>query len=240
MTFHVMWVPLLAIFISTTAAAQALEPEIKCFVARYRVAAKYAACVEGVVKVGRKSHESCTERYFDAFDKLRARFPATPCDKPRFVDNADGTVTDNLTGRVWEKKTGADGIANLSNPHDVDNLYTWTNGDADETDEDGTAYTDFLASLNAGAGFAGSNGWRLPTVEELLTITIAQPCPMDSCVDPIFGPTGVDDGRSEYWSSSTHSDATYAARSVDFYIGTREMSHPKANTGFVRAVRAAW
>jgi hypothetical protein len=47
---------------------------------------------------------------------------------PRFVDNGDGTVTDNQTGLQWEKKTTAVGsVANLADPHDVDNAYTWGN-----------------------------------------------------------------------------------------------------------------
>src|SRR6059036_1572800 len=38
----------------------------------------------------------------------------------RFVDNGDGTVTDNQTGLQWEKKDGADGVENYADPHDVD------------------------------------------------------------------------------------------------------------------------
>jgi len=38
----------------------------------------------------------------------------------RFVDNGDGTVTDNMTGLMWEKKDNSSGI------HDMDNIYTWS------------------------------------------------------------------------------------------------------------------
>ena len=37
----------------------------------------------------------------------------------RFVDNGDGTVTDNQTGLMWEKKDSSGGV------HDWDNTYTW-------------------------------------------------------------------------------------------------------------------
>jgi hypothetical protein len=37
----------------------------------------------------------------------------------RFVDNGDGTMTDKVTGLMWEKKDDAGGL------HDVDNKYPW-------------------------------------------------------------------------------------------------------------------
>src|SRR5439155_128123 len=64
----------------------------------------------------------------------------------RFVDNMDGTVTDNETGLQWEQKDGAGGGANFADPHDVDNTYTWSSSG---TAADGTAFTDFLSRLNA-------------------------------------------------------------------------------------------
>src|SRR2546429_7397381 len=64
----------------------------------------------------------------------------------RFVDNGDGTVTDNQTGLQWEQKTTTVGSGvNLADPHDVDNSYTWSSSG---TAADGTAFTDFLATLN--------------------------------------------------------------------------------------------
>ena len=76
----------------------------------------------------------------------------------RFVDNGDGTITDNQTGLMWEKKSDDDSI------HDVDNVYTWSKNSR-STDFDGTAY-DFLATLNSGSGFAGYTDWRLPEVKK--------------------------------------------------------------------------
>jgi Protein of unknown function (DUF1566) len=43
----------------------------------------------------------------------------------RFVDNADGTITDKATGRMWEKKTELDASVNFANLHDANNYYPW-------------------------------------------------------------------------------------------------------------------
>ena len=44
---------------------------------------------------------------------------------PRFVDNADGTITDNQGGLTWEKKAEL-GSVNFANPHNADNYYQWS------------------------------------------------------------------------------------------------------------------
>ena len=77
----------------------------------------------------------------------------------RFVDNGDGTITDNQTGLMWEKKSNDGGI------HDVDNQYTWSKSSR-STNPDGTAYTVFLKTLNGGSGFAAHKDWRLPEVDK--------------------------------------------------------------------------
>ncbi len=52
-------------------------------------------------------------------------FDTGGCYAARFVDNADGTITDNETGRMWEKKVELNSVANLANPHDADNSHVW-------------------------------------------------------------------------------------------------------------------
>ena len=87
-----------------------------------------------------------------------------------FTDNGDGTITDSATGLMWEKKEDLNGpLENCTsaevcpNPHDADNLYTWT---ASGESLDGSVVSVFLAELNdvAGGGvscFAGHCDWRL-------------------------------------------------------------------------------
>ena len=84
----------------------------------------------------------------------------------RFADNGDGTICDHQTGLMWEKKDGEGGGADPSNPHDVDNTYTWT---STSPAPNGTAITVFLVLLNTATddpsmvGFAGYTDWRLST-----------------------------------------------------------------------------
>jgi Protein of unknown function (DUF1566) len=72
---------------------------------------------------------------------------------PRFNDNGDETVTDNLTGLVWSKNANAPGPA-VCNP----GIYKpW-----------GFAL-DYVKCLNAN-DYLGHNDWRLPNRKELLSL----------------------------------------------------------------------
>jgi hypothetical protein len=44
----------------------------------------------------------------------------------RFVDNADGTITDHKTRLMWEKKVALDGKLDYANLHDADDYYPWS------------------------------------------------------------------------------------------------------------------
>lgn len=153
----------------------------------------------------------------------------TPTSTARFVDNGDGTVTDNETGLQWEKKDNA-----CPGTHCVDDTYTWSSWRTPPYGPDGTAFTLFLPTLNAGGGFAGHTDWRLPTLGELQTIKLAPyPCGTSPCIDPVFGPTAA----SDYWSSTTYFIATSgSAWLVDF--GNGNVGYGFENfDGSVRAVR---
>jgi hypothetical protein len=158
----------------------------------------------------------------------------------RFEDNGDGTVTDHQTGLQWEKKVSPGGGA--TDPHDVDNSYTW-NTVFSGTTPNGTAFTDFLGKLNfhtaGGSGFqfacfAFHCDWRLPTLEELLTIRLETPCGMGACIDPIFGPTAAD-VSDVYWTATTVNGGPEAAWIVDFTGGSGLDN--KGASDKVRAVR---
>ena len=90
-----------------------------------------------------------------------------PAPAGRFVDNGDETITDTMTGLMWEKKTSAVGSGTSTlDERDVDNTYTWE-----------YAMHDYLDRLNgrlvanaAEKPFTPHNDWRLPTLLELQTI----------------------------------------------------------------------
>jgi hypothetical protein len=176
----------------------------------------------------------------------------------RFRDNGDGTVTDTQTRLMWEKKESLDGTGDDRNPHDADNVYTWS---VSGTDPDGTAFTDIIYNMNNACdgdvglpctsnedcwfignglcGHAGYRDWRLPQVnrdggrEELETILLEPyPCSTSPCIDPIFGPTR----STDYWSSTTRADATANAHGVNFNNGGVSTA-PKVIDAGVRAVR---
>jgi hypothetical protein len=120
----------------------------------------------------------------------------TPTPVPRFVDNGDGTITDNQTGLMWEKKDQAGGIHNQYNKY-----YTWcrdANGDfvCDNAGNppDGLAFTGFLATLNTPPCFAGHCDWRLPTSGGINTDPTGQAAELESIVDT--GVAGCGSGSS--------------------------------------------
>lgn len=78
-----------------------------------------------------------------------------------FVENGDGTITDNTTGLMWEMKDMSGGI------HDAGYGFTWST--TATGDMDGTIATSFLATLNSGS-FAGHNDWRVPNLFEMMTL----------------------------------------------------------------------
>ena len=123
--------------------------------------------------------------------------------EPRFSDNADGTVTDNLAGLIWLKNANCDFNNNVTEP---DNQ-TWF------------AALGTVRSLSSGScGLTdGSKAgeWRLPNVAELESlIDLARTNPALP-TGHLF--TGV--LSRVYWSSTTNAGFTGSAWTINFDSG---------------------
>lgn len=141
-----------------------------------------------------------------------------------FTDNNNGTVTDGVTGLIWEK------LSDDGSLHSIRKTYTWQEA------------FERVAALND-ANFAGSSDWRLPNVVELGTLqnfggifpalfsgfyTECPPaCTVLSCNCPV---------ASNVWSSSTWLQDTDSAWVADFATGNR-FAAIKSDKIFTRAVR---
>lgn len=153
-----------------------------------------------------------------------------------FTDNGDGTITDDVSGLMWEKKSDDGSI------HDKDNQYTWGQI-APPYSMNGTMVTTFLAGLNGGGGFAGHTDWRIPNIHELESLRNLEtnnpavvPEFNDSCL-PGCTVTTCSCTRSDvHWSSSTVAGFENSAWSVVYYYAYTYF-FTKSDAYSVRAVR---
>ena len=131
----------------------------------------------------------------------------------RYTSHPNGTITDQSTGLVWEKKTAA-------NQFDA---YLW-----DEAFE-------YVAGLNA-VRFGGYDDWRLPNIRELASLIdygTFNPAVASEFDDCGHGSCTV---AGSYWSSTTAESAPILAWRVNFYDGAHLVGG-KTFTIRVRAVR---
>jgi hypothetical protein len=154
-----------------------------------------------------------------------------------FTDNGDGTITDNVTGLMWEKKSDDGSI------HDRDNTYSWGMTSPPYT-MNGTMVTTFLADLNSGGGFAGHTDWRIPNLHELESLRnfatsnpAVYPAFNDSCTGGCTVTTCSCTRSGGHWSSTTFEASPGNAWFVDFNFGYTYLDF-KTFGYYVRAVRA--
>lgn len=130
---------------------------------------------------------------------------------PRFVDNDDGTVTDNLTGLMWTKNANLDPLGELGGPK------TW-----------------YIALLYCNSlVYAGYSDWRLPNIRELLSL-------IDYSRNNPALPSGhpFEDVFSGYWSSTTFEVSDNRAWYVYMSYGYMDI-FLKSDAKYVWPVRSA-
>lgn len=115
----------------------------------------------------------------------------------RFVDNGDGTITDNASGLMWSQVDSGDPA--------------FAGDVAGYTYADGTMNWQEALSFSENADYAGYGDWRLPDAKELQSIVdySRSPDATDSpAIDPLFSTTAITNeaGQPDYpafWSSTT-------------------------------------
>jgi len=122
---------------------------------------------------------------------------------PRFTDNANGTVTDNLTGLIWLRNARC----NFGDSVTPAFILSWS---------DALGVSNRLASGSCGLSDGSKAGdWRLPNVVELESLVdIAQAGPALPVAHPFSGVQ-----PNVYWSSTTHARNTGSAWTVNFDSG---------------------
>ena len=131
---------------------------------------------------------------------------------PRFIDNANGTVTDNLTGLIWTKS------ANLTGTYK-----TWQGA------------LDYVKGMNTGTypNF-GYTDWRLPNYRELQSLTDK------SRINPAL-PWGHPFISVQiyipYWSSTSRAASSSNAWNVFMYSGGVSYGDKSSGYGFLWPIR---
>ncbi|MBF0565045.1 MAG: DUF1566 domain-containing protein [Nitrospirae bacterium] len=134
---------------------------------------------------------------------------------PRFTDNGDQTITDNLTGLIWAKDAGTPAVGACTG-----GKMAWTKA------------LDYVACLNA-ANYLGYNDWRLPNINELESLVNAE----QSSPGQWLATQGYTNVESDhYWSSTTYARFTSDVWNVIVWCGL-VVNSAKSLSFFVWPVR---
>lgn len=152
---------------------------------------------------------------------------------PSYTDNTDETITDNVTGLIWQKCTvGKSGAGCSAGTASVYNWYEASGTTNSTSNPDGATN---VCEAQTTAGF---NDWRLPTDFELMSIADYESS-TGRAISLTYFP---DTTETYYWASNDF--ALLDAWSVGFGGGqgivataTKPDTFPASNVGSVRCVR---
>jgi hypothetical protein len=167
--------------------------------------------VGGILDLPQTGQETCYAAWDDGALQKGVSWPA-----PRFTDNGDGTITDNLTGLIWLKNGDCFGPK------------SWQ--DAIDTIADLNANPDNYGCSDYTASYSD---WRLPNLNELLSLVNVEEKDTSRWLNA-KGFSGAKTG--DYWSSS--STGTDQAWIVDMEDGYSRGNLHKGNSECVWPVRA--
>ena len=140
-----------------------------------------------------------------------------------YTNNTNGTVTDSATGLLWQRCSAGQGttLGNCSTGSAL--LYTWSNA----------------ITYCEGLTLGGRSDWRLPNLNELVSII-----DYTKSTSPTINSTAFPNTQSPlYWSSSTYAKGTNAGwvvafgnDSVGFNSGGGVYAYNKTDQKYVRCV----
>lgn len=133
--------------------------------------------------------------------------------KTRYVSNRyevktlhrDGVVLDRTTGLMWQQ---------AASPQQM--VYRLA--------------MEWINSLNK-RGYAGFNDWRLPTLEEAITLIERSPNSEGLYIDPVFN------SKQRSWMWTSDRGEAESAWYVNFNYGYSKLNRIKSGNNHVRAVR---
>ena len=139
----------------------------------------------------------------------------------RLIDNGDSTISDHATGLMW--KQCSEGQSSDSACSGNFSTHNWQEA------------LQVASTLNAAAGFAGFNDWRLPNIKELRSIVEM------ACHTPAINSNRFPNSDSgNYWSATASISNTNNAWRIEFGDGeTSDSRDSRTNSYAVRLVRNA-
>ena len=80
-------------------------------------------------------------------------------------------------------------------------------------------------------GFAGFNDWRLPTLDEAMTLMERSPNKVGLFIDPVF------DSKQRAWMWTSEREGADSVWYINFSYGYSKLNRIKSGNNYVRAVR---